>query len=144
MSGHKSKQELVSFNSMIKICLINDAKVPPFSFNDHLTTKIPSAMTVFTFEGLLYFIFSFKKWKTDDFLFSRNDPSGFKKHGGSGKNWHWKTIFKSIFFLTDKCNNLPNISRVPLIFKILATSWCPPPPKLWGRNFWFLKKFYGG
>ena len=53
ISSHKSKQWLISFNSLIAICVTNDANALVFSLSDDLATNISSAMTVLTFEGLL-------------------------------------------------------------------------------------------
>ena len=74
----------------------------------------------------------FKKWITDDLLLSHNDLSASTKYGGSDKCGYWQTIFKSIFFLTDKNDNFPNIqSQVPLLFAISATCF----------DFFFFKIF---
>ena len=84
----------------------------------HLQFQYLHLMDYYNLFFSFLFLF-FKKWITDNLLVSHNDPSRCARHGGSGKSKYWKTISKSIFFVTDKYDNHPNISQLPLIFAIV-------------------------
>ena len=63
----------------------------------------------------------FQKWKAVDFILSLKDPSGWVKHGSSGRRGYWKTILRSTNDRIAKYSNPPNKSLVPLTLLIIAT-----------------------
>ena len=64
--------------------LANEENVAFFRLFDDLTINIPSAIKVWTSDGLSVLTLCFKKWKTIDFLLSLKDPSRWVERGGSG------------------------------------------------------------
>ena len=101
--------------------LTNEENVPFFRLFDDLTINTPSAIKVWTSDGLSVLSLCFKKWKTVDFLLSHKDPSGWVKDGGSGNRGLWKSIIRSTNDLSAKYIKLPNKSIVPLTLLLIAT-----------------------
>ena len=75
--------------------------------------NIPSAIMVSTFGGLSNCTKPLKYWKIFDFGLSRNEPSGWQKHGGSGTKGQANIFFTFTCFVIVKSSSQPNISRVP-------------------------------
>ena len=83
-SKQRSKRYFVHFSNFVSMLLANEENVAFFRLFDDLTINIPSAIKVWTSDGLSVLTLCFKKWKTIDFLLSLKDPSRWVERGGSG------------------------------------------------------------
>ena len=133
ISKQRSKQYFVHFRNFVSMLLANEEQNAAFfRLFDDLTINIPSAIQLWTSDGLFVLTLSFKKWKIVEFLLSLKDPSGWIKHGGCESREYWKIIWRSTTYRSAKYGNLPNKSLFSLTLLIFA---------IWFDLF-FLKKAF--